>query len=184
MVPNRDPRIGGAFDLDKPLYTISVASEILETHPRTLMMYEDLGLIEPYRTATNRRRYSQRNVSKLQVIQQLTREKGVNLAGVMWGSQFAAGHMAKQRKGSIINTASIAGIDASYAISAYRASKAGVIGFARSLAREIASRNVTVNVVSPGFVTTDMTAAISEARAAQILEQVPLQRMASPEAVA
>ena len=70
------------FDLDKPLYTISVASEILETHPRTLMMYEDLGLVEPYRTSTNRRRYSQRNVRKLQVIQQLTREKGVNLAGV------------------------------------------------------------------------------------------------------
>ncbi|HEY0493322.1 MAG TPA: MerR family transcriptional regulator [Candidatus Dormibacteraeota bacterium] len=82
MIPNRDPRLSGAFDLDKPLYTISVASEILETHPRTLMMYEDLGLIEPYRTATNRRRYSQRNVRKLQVIQQLTREKGVNLAGV------------------------------------------------------------------------------------------------------
>ena len=70
------------FDLDKPLYTISVASEILETHPRTLMMYEDLGLVEPYRTSTNRRRYSPRNVRKLQVIQQLTREKGVNLAGV------------------------------------------------------------------------------------------------------
>jgi MerR family transcriptional regulator/heat shock protein HspR len=84
LVPNRDPRIGGAFDLDKALYTISVASEILETHPRTLMMYEDLGLIEPYRTATNRRRYSQRNVRKLQVIQQLTREKGVNLAGVKY----------------------------------------------------------------------------------------------------
>jgi MerR family transcriptional regulator/heat shock protein HspR len=71
LVHNRDPRIGGAFDLDKPLYTISVA-------------YEDLGLIEPYRTATNRRRYSQRNVRKLQVIQQLTREKGVNLAGVKY----------------------------------------------------------------------------------------------------
>jgi MerR family transcriptional regulator, heat shock protein HspR len=84
LVLNRDSRIGGAFDLDKPLYTISVASEILETHPRTLMMYEDLGLIEPYRTATNRRRYSQRNVRKLQVIQQLTREKGVNLAGVKY----------------------------------------------------------------------------------------------------
>src|SRR5205807_8142730 len=65
LVHNRDPRIGGAFDLDKPLYTISVASEILETHPRTLMMYEDLGLIEPYRTATSRRRYSQRNVRNL-----------------------------------------------------------------------------------------------------------------------
>src|SRR5260370_1009711 len=80
----RDAKLGGAFDRDKPLYTISVASEILETHPRTLMMYEDLGLIEPYRTATNRRRYSQRNVRKLQVIQQLTREKGVNLAGVKY----------------------------------------------------------------------------------------------------
>ena len=70
------------FDLDKPLYTISVASEILETHPRTLMLYEDVGLIEPFRTPTNRRRYSQRDIRKLRVIQTLTREKGVNLAGV------------------------------------------------------------------------------------------------------
>ncbi len=83
-MPDGNPSLVGTFDLDKPLYTISVASEILETHPRTLMMYEDLGLIDPYRTATNRRRYSQRNVRKLQVIQQLTREKGVNLAGVKY----------------------------------------------------------------------------------------------------
>ena len=71
-----------AFDLDKAVYTISVASEILETHPRTLMLYEDVGLVEPFRTNTNRRRYSQRDIRKLQVIQHLTREKGVNLAGV------------------------------------------------------------------------------------------------------
>jgi len=82
LIPNRDARIGGAFDLDKPLYTISVASEILETHPRTLMLYEDVGLVLPFRTSTNRRRYSQRDIRKLQVIQHLTREKGVNLAGV------------------------------------------------------------------------------------------------------
>jgi DNA-binding transcriptional MerR regulator len=69
-------------DLDKPLYTISVAAEILETHPRTLMLYEDARLIEPHRTSTNRRRYSQRDISKVQVIQNLTREKGVTLAGV------------------------------------------------------------------------------------------------------
>ena len=69
-------------DLDKPLYTISVAAEILETHPRTLMLYEDAQLIEPLRTTTNRRRYSQRDISKVQVIQHLTREKGVTLAGV------------------------------------------------------------------------------------------------------
>jgi MerR family transcriptional regulator/heat shock protein HspR len=67
-------------DLDKPLYTISVAAEILETHPRTLMLYEDARLVEPHRTSTNRRRYSQRDISKVQVIQHLTREKGVTLA--------------------------------------------------------------------------------------------------------
>jgi MerR family transcriptional regulator/heat shock protein HspR len=69
-------------DLDKPLYTISVAAEILETHPRTLMLYEDAALLEPHRTTTNRRRYSQRDIVKVQVIQYMTREKGVTLAGV------------------------------------------------------------------------------------------------------
>lgn len=70
------------FELDKPVYTISVASEILETHPRTLMMYEELRLVTPYRTSTNRRRYCQRDIRRLQVIQHMTRERGVNLAGV------------------------------------------------------------------------------------------------------
>jgi MerR family transcriptional regulator/heat shock protein HspR len=67
--------------LDKPIYTISVASEILATHPRTLMMYESLGLVSPARTPTNRRRFSQRDVIKLSTIQRLTRHHGVNLAG-------------------------------------------------------------------------------------------------------
>jgi MerR family transcriptional regulator/heat shock protein HspR len=70
------------ISLDKPIYTISVASEILETHPRTLMMYEHLGLVVPKRTSTNRRRFSQRDIMKLQTIQKLTRQHSVNLAGV------------------------------------------------------------------------------------------------------
>jgi hypothetical protein len=70
--------------LDRPIYTLSVASEILETHPRTLMMYEHLGMIKPKRTVTNRRRYSQRDLMKLQAIQTLTRQHGVNLAGVRY----------------------------------------------------------------------------------------------------
>ena len=70
--------------LDKPIYTLSVASEILETHPRTLMMYEHLNMIKPKRTVTNRRRYSQRDLMKLQAIQTLTRKHGVNLAGVRY----------------------------------------------------------------------------------------------------
>jgi DNA-binding transcriptional MerR regulator len=72
----------GGVGLDKPIYTISVASEILDTHPRTLMMYENLGLVVPKRTPTNRRRFSQRDIIKLRTIQRLTRGHGVNLAGV------------------------------------------------------------------------------------------------------
>jgi len=72
------------LDLDKPIFTLSVASEILEVHPRTLMMYEHLSMIHPKRTVTNRRRYSRRDVLKLQAIQTLTREHHVNLAGVRY----------------------------------------------------------------------------------------------------
>ena len=73
-----------AVGLDKPIYTISVASEILETHPRTLMMYERLGLVIPHRTSTNRRRYSQRDILTLQAIQRLTRHHGLNLNGARY----------------------------------------------------------------------------------------------------
>ncbi|MBV9099559.1 MAG: MerR family transcriptional regulator [Candidatus Dormibacteraeota bacterium] len=69
------------MDLDKPLYTLSIAAEILEIHPRTLMMYEALKLVVPQRTSTNRRRYSQRDLLTLQAIQRLTRGHGLNLNG-------------------------------------------------------------------------------------------------------
>ncbi len=80
----REARRDVNISLDKPIYTISVASEILETHPRTLMMYEHLGLVVPKRTSTNRRRFSQRDIMKLQTIQKLTRQHSVNLAGVRY----------------------------------------------------------------------------------------------------
>jgi MerR family transcriptional regulator/heat shock protein HspR len=80
----REVRRQTNISLDKPIYTISVASEILETHPRTLMMYEHLGLVVPNRTSTNRRRFSQRDIMKLQTIQRLTRQHSVNLAGVRY----------------------------------------------------------------------------------------------------
>ena len=69
------------LDLDRPIYTLGVASEMLDAHPRTLMVYEQVDMIKPQRTPTNRRRYSPRDVMKLQAIQKLTRRHGVNLAG-------------------------------------------------------------------------------------------------------
>ena len=75
---------------DKPIYTLSVAAEILETHPRTLMLYETVGLVMPHRTQTNRRRYSQRDLTRLEMIQTLTRKHGINLAGVRYILQLLA----------------------------------------------------------------------------------------------
>ena len=69
------------IDLDRPIYTLGVASEMLDAHPRTLMVYEQLDMIKPQRTPTNRRRYSPRDVMKLRAIQKLTRRHGCNLAG-------------------------------------------------------------------------------------------------------
>ena len=66
----------------KPLFTLSVAAEIMGVHPRTLMIYEAEGLVVPARTKTNRRRFSQKDIKKLQFIRYLTNKKGVNLAGV------------------------------------------------------------------------------------------------------
>src|SRR3989344_5499872 len=67
---------------EKPLFTLSVAAEIIGVHPRTLMIYENKEIVIPTRTKTNRRRYSQKDVKKLQFIRYLTTKKGVNLAGV------------------------------------------------------------------------------------------------------
>jgi MerR family transcriptional regulator/heat shock protein HspR len=78
------PSTGHMINLDKPLYTISVAAEILATHARTLMMYEHLGLVIPNRTATNRRLYSQRDIVTLSAIQRLTRGHGLNLVGARY----------------------------------------------------------------------------------------------------
>jgi NAD(P)-dependent dehydrogenase (short-subunit alcohol dehydrogenase family) len=81
----------------------------------------------------------------------------VNLAGTMWGSQYAARHMAKQRKGSIISTASIAGIDASYAVTAYRASKAAVINFTKAIAIDLGEYGIRANALCPGHILTAMS---------------------------
>jgi 3-oxoacyl-[acyl-carrier protein] reductase len=107
-----------------------------------------------------------------------------NLTGGYRVARRATSKMIRARKGRIIFISSVVAMTGSPGQTNYAASKAGLIGLARSLAREIGGRGVTVNVVSPGFVTTDMTDALPEARRAEIVGQIPLKRMATAEEVA
>lgn len=92
--------------------------------------------------------------------------------------------MLKARTGRIVLVSSVVGLLGSAGQSNYAASKAGLVGFARSMARELGSRSITVNVVAPGPVATDMTAALSDDRLAELTAMVPLQRVAEPDEIA
>jgi NAD(P)-dependent dehydrogenase (short-subunit alcohol dehydrogenase family) len=107
-----------------------------------------------------------------------------NLVGAYRVAKRATPRMIRARRGRIILISSVVGLTGSGGQTNYAASKAGLVGFARSLAREIGSRNVTVNVVAPGFVETDMTAALPDARKSELLGQIPLKRFAGAGEVA
>ncbi|QMU78509.1 3-oxoacyl-[acyl-carrier-protein] reductase [Streptacidiphilus sp. PB12-B1b] len=107
-----------------------------------------------------------------------------NLTGAFRVVKRASRQMMRARKGRVVLISSVVGLTGSPGQANYAASKAGLVGFARSLARELGARNITVNVVAPGFVDTDMTAVLSDERRAEIVAGVPLGRYASPDEIA
>ena len=107
-----------------------------------------------------------------------------NLKGAFLCCKEAARRMVRQRYGRIVNLSSVVGLRGNAGQTNYSASKAGLIGLTKSLAKELASRNVTVNAVAPGFIDTDMTAVLPEAAKTALLGSIPLGRMGKPEDVA
>ena len=107
----------------------------------------------------------------------------INLKGCFLCSQQAVKQMMKQRDGAIVNIASIVGLMGNAGQANYSASKAGLIGLTKTTAREVASRNIRVNAVAPGFIDTDMTRALKEDVRTRLIEQIPLARLGQPQDV-
>jgi 3-oxoacyl-[acyl-carrier protein] reductase len=107
-----------------------------------------------------------------------------NLVGTFRVVRRALPRMLRARKGRVILISSVVAFSGAAGQVNYAASKSGLVGFGRSLAREIGGRNITVNVVAPGFIETDMTAALSDARRSEVLGQVPMKRFGRPGEVA
>lgn len=107
-----------------------------------------------------------------------------NLKGVFLCTKAVSRPMMKRRSGKIINMASVIGLIGNAGQGNYAAAKAGVIGFTKSMAKELASRNITVNAVAPGFITTDMTHVLSDEIKTGLADKIPLGRLGTPEDVA
>jgi 3-oxoacyl-[acyl-carrier protein] reductase len=108
----------------------------------------------------------------------------INLKGTFLFTRAAARPMLKGRRGRIVNIASVSGLMGNPGQANYSASKAGVIGLTRTVAKELAGRSVTVNAVAPGFIATEMTAALGEELLAKIRREIPLGRLGDPQDVA
>jgi len=154
-----------------PDSVINLVKEVLSRHSRIDVLVNNAGVTAD--ALLLRMKDDQWN----QVIQ-------TNLTGVFHCTKAVAKQMLKQRWGRIISISSVAGLAGNPGQANYAASKAGMIGFTKSVARELASRGITANVVAPGFIVTDMTESVSEQTRAELLERIPLGRFGSAEDVA
>jgi 3-oxoacyl-[acyl-carrier protein] reductase len=128
-------------------------------------------------------------ITKDTLLMRMTEEQwdaviNVNLKSVFNYTKAVQKYMIKQRSGSIINMSSVVGVSGNAGQSNYSASKAGIIGFTKSIARELGSRNVRCNAIAPGFILTEMTARLPEEVRKQWTESIPLKRGGTPEDVA
>jgi 3-oxoacyl-[acyl-carrier protein] reductase len=128
-------------------------------------------------------------ITKDQLLLRMKDEEWADVLDVNLGSAFrctkaAARYLMKSKAGRVINVTSIVGLSGNAGQANYAASKAGLVGFTKSLARELASRNVTVNAIAPGYITTDMTAQLPQEARAELEKRIPLARVGTPDEIA
>ena len=159
---------GAVLDVNDPEQIESVIKEITDEFGSISVLVNNAGVTED-------------NLLMRMKPSQWEKTLNTNLASVFALTKMCLKGMTKARYGRIINVSSVVGATGNAGQTNYAASKAGLIGFTKSLALEIASRGITVNAVAPGFIDTDMTSALTEDQRAKLLEAIPLARLGGAE---
>ncbi|MHC1726105.1 MAG: 3-oxoacyl-[acyl-carrier-protein] reductase [Syntrophobacteraceae bacterium] len=159
------------FSVSDPDAVKAGFKEIMDTHGRIDVLVNNAGIAKD-------------NLLALMKVTEWDAVMNTNLKGAFLCSQAVVKPMMRQRYGRIVNVTSVVGVIGNAGQCNYSAAKAGIIGFTRSLAREIISRNITVNAVAPGFIQTDMTLALPEKAREAMLAQIPAARYGTPEDIA
>ncbi len=159
------------FDVSDAVQVDAAVRNILEAHGRVDILVNNAGITRD-------------NLLLRMSEEEFDAVLRVNLKGTYLLTKTITRHMMKQRSGRVINISSVVGMMGNAGQSNYAAAKAGIIGFTKATARELAARNITVNAIAPGFIRTAMTAALPEAVQKAFLAQIPLGRFAEPEEVA
>jgi 3-oxoacyl-[acyl-carrier protein] reductase len=159
------------FNISDPDSVKEAFKEILNAHGRIDVLVNNAGIARD-------------NLLALMKTAEWDAVMDTNLKGAFLCSQAVVKPMMRQRYGRIVSVTSVVGVIGNAGQCNYSAAKAGIIGFTRSLAREIVSRNITVNAVAPGFIETDMTLALPEKARETLLTQIPAARYGKPEDVA
>jgi len=159
------------FDVSDAAQVEASVKRILETHGRIDILVNNAGITRD-------------NLLLRMSEDEFDAVLRVNLKGTFLLTKTVTRHMIKQRSGRVVNISSVVGLMGNAGQSNYAAAKAGIVGFTKATARELAGRNVTVNAIAPGFIKTAMTAALPEAGQKAFLAQIPLGRFAEPGEVA
>ena len=162
---------GVQADISRPEEVEKMVASVLETFPTIDVLVNNAGMT--------------RDGLLLRMSPEAWREvMAVNLDGMFYVTRAVIKSMVRQRRGRIVNLTSVVGFTGSPGQVNYSAAKSAVVGFTKSIAKELASRNVTCNAVAPGFIDTDMTRKLTEAQQKAILEQIPMGRVGTVEEIA
>lgn len=162
----------------------AIACDVTDGNRVTQVVEEVVGLWGGLQILVNNAGITRDNVIMRMKDEQWDAVLNINLKGTFLFTRAAARPMMKGRAGRMINIASVSGLMGNPGQANYSASKAGVIGLTRTVAKELASRNITVNAVAPGFIATEMTAALGEELLGKIRQEIPLGRLGDPQDVA